>query len=33
MQAHFEPDIPYTSVSAWLNLASVLAAILAESAR
>ena len=33
MQAHFEPDIPYTSVSAWLNLASVLAEILAKSAR
>src|ERR1700687_5046351 len=25
MQAHFEPDIPFTSVSAWLHLAKTLA--------
>jgi len=31
MQAHFEPDIPNTSMSAWLNLARVLAEILAKS--
>jgi hypothetical protein len=33
MQAHFEADIPYASVSSWLNLASVLAEILAKTAR
>ena len=31
MRAHFEPDIPYTSESAWLHLAQVLAHILMKA--
>lgn len=30
LQAHFEPDIPYTSESAWLHLAKVLAGVLSK---
>jgi hypothetical protein len=33
MQSHFEPDIPYSSESAWLHLAGVLAQILAKAER
>ena len=31
MQAHFEPDIPYTPLSDWLSLARLLAQILAST--
>lgn len=31
MQAHFEPDIPYTSTSEWLHLARALAIVFTES--
>ena len=30
LQAHFEPDVPYTHWSEWLHLANVLAAVLAD---
>ena len=31
LQAHFEPDIPYTPKSEWLHLAKILQAILTSS--
>jgi hypothetical protein len=30
LQAHFEPDIPYTPLSEWLHLARILAQVLAS---
>lgn len=31
LQAHFEPDTPYTPLSEWLHLAGVLARVLAHA--